>query len=91
MTALKITKSAAKFWDGLDAKQYKQVGKAIIGLLNDPKPHDSQVLKGARNDERRVDVGEYRIIYVIAEEKIEVLIIGKRNDDEVYRIWKQGK
>lgn len=91
MMALKITKNAAKFWDALDAKQYKQVGKTIVGLLNDPKPHDSQMLKGAQNDERRVDIGEYRIIYAIVEETIEVLIIGKRNDDEVYRIWKQGK
>lgn len=89
MKKLRITKNAAKFLDGLDAKQYKQVGKTIIGLLNNSRPHDSQSLNGAIHGERRVDVGEYRIIYTDSEEDVDVLVIGKRNGDEVYKIWKQ--
>jgi len=89
MKKLAITKTAAKAWDGLDAKQYKQVGKTITGLLADSRPHDSQPLKGARNGERRVDVGEYRVIYSDAADVVEILIVGKRNGDEVYRLWEQ--
>jgi mRNA interferase RelE/StbE len=89
MKKLRITKSAAKFLDGLDAKQYKQVGKTIIGLLSNSRPHDSQSLNGAMNGERRVDMGEYRIIYTDNEDDVDVLVIGKRNGDEVYKIWKQ--
>ena len=33
---------------------------------------------------RRADIGEYRIIYRVAGDTLEVLLIGKRNDDEVY-------
>ncbi len=89
MNKLAITKKADKALSDLDAKQYKQVGKTIFKLLHDPEPNDSQPLKGAENGERRVDVGEYRIIYSYFEETVQILVIGKRNDDEVYDIWKR--
>lgn len=91
MKKLKITKDATKAWEALDAKQYKQVGKAIVGLTGNPLPADSQALRGAKNGERRLDVGEYRIVYCNTQDAIEVLVIGKRNDDEVYRIWDRIK
>lgn len=89
MHKLTMTKTAYKALSGLDAKQYKQVGKTVFNLLSDPEPHDSQPLKGAENGERRVDAGEYRIIYSFSEDIVQVLVIGKRNDDEVYEIWKR--
>ena len=33
----------------------------------------------------RVDSGEYRIVYTVTEDTLRVVLIGKRNDDEVYR------
>ncbi|MES2129043.1 MAG: type II toxin-antitoxin system RelE/ParE family toxin [Pseudomonadota bacterium] len=87
MKKLAITHDAAKDWKRLDAKQYRQIGKAIMGLLADSRPHDSQVLKGAKSGERRVDVGEYRIIYSDDDNTVFVLLIGKRNGDEVYKKW----
>ena len=89
MKMLKITKDAKKTWEGLDAKQYKQVGTTVMGLLGNSRPHDSRTLRGAREGERRVDSGEYRIIYTDSENDVFVLVIGKRNDDEVYKIWGQ--
>lgn len=91
MKRLAITKKAVSAWESLDAKQYKQIGKSIVGLLINSSPHDSQPLHGAKNGERRVDVGEYRIIYCASEETVEVLLIGKRNGDEVYKIWERTK
>lgn len=88
---LEMTKQAQKALAGLDAKQYRQVGSAIFGLLNNPAPHDSRPMKGAQHGECRVDVGEYRIIYSVSGDQIEVLVIGKRNDDEVYKIWERMK
>ena len=89
MKKLKISKSAGNFWDNLPAKQYKQVGGTITGLMKDSRPHDSEKLRGAKNNERRVDSGEYRIIYSDSENEVEVLVIGKRNDGEVYKSWEQ--
>jgi mRNA-degrading endonuclease RelE of RelBE toxin-antitoxin system len=31
----------------------------------------------------RVDTGEYRIVYRATETEIELLLVGKRNDDEI--------
>jgi mRNA interferase RelE/StbE len=42
---------------------------------------------------RRLKAGEYHIIYVIEENTVFVRLIGKRNDDEIYkaleRVWKR--
>lgn len=89
---LAITKQALKFCKTLDAKQYRQVLSAIMGLLSNPEPHDSQPLQGATKGERRIDVGEYRIIYaVVGEELVDVMVVGKRNDDDVYKLWERMK
>jgi mRNA interferase RelE/StbE len=55
--------------------------------MGNPEPHDSNLLKGAKDGERRQDVGEYRLVYTYGDELLTVLVIGKRNGDEVYKIW----
>ena len=87
MAKLAVANKPRKFLAGLPAKQYKQVASTILDLLKDPLPHDSAALKGTRGGERRVDVGEYRVIYVISGDTVHVLAVGKRNDDEVYKDW----
>jgi len=87
---LKITKQALKACEKLDAKQYRQVVSAILSLMSNPEPHDSQPLKGASRGERRLDIGEYRVVYAVEEsDVIEVLVVGKRNDDDVYKLWER--
>ena len=52
----------------------------------DPLPNDSKQLKGYA-DLYRVDSGEYRIVYRFKsqEDLVEIILVGKRNDDEVYK------
>lgn len=88
---LKPTKQALKAISKLDAKQYRQVVSSIFGLLSNPEPHDSQKLRGATRGERRLDVGEYRVIYSFDDENVEILVVGKRNDDDVYSVWERSK
>ncbi|WP_431206716.1 type II toxin-antitoxin system RelE family toxin [Burkholderia cepacia] len=88
---LKPTKLALKAIGKLDAKQYRQVVSAILGLLSNPEPHDSKQLRGATRGERRIDVGEYRVIYCVDGENVEVLVVGKRNDGDVYSVWERSK
>ena len=42
----------------------------MLALLNDPELHDSRLLKGSRRDNRRVDVGEYRVVYRVEDENV---------------------
>lgn len=83
MLKLDLTRAALAFLDGLPGKQYKLVVSNLFDLLNNPEPHDSSALKVYPY--RRVDVGEYRVVYQARGEELQVLVIGKRNDDQVYR------
>ncbi|MDQ2989107.1 MAG: type II toxin-antitoxin system RelE/ParE family toxin [Pseudomonadota bacterium] len=89
MLKLTLTNDARKTWCPLPAKQFKQVAVSMLSLLSDPYPHDSQSMKGSSMGERRVTVGEYRIVYAVAGDSIEIVVIGKRNDDDAYRRWKR--
>ena len=83
MLKLLISKKAQKFLDGLPPKQFRQIIRKVFALLENPRPHDSEELRGypfLRND-----VGEYRIIYDVQGDTLRLIVIGKRNDEEVYR------
>jgi mRNA interferase RelE/StbE len=84
---LSLTNDADKFLDRLDAKQFKQVVRRILALAHDPIPTDSIQMKGRRY--RRVDQGEYRIVYFSDEDTVTIVVVGKRNDDDVYLSAKQ--
>ncbi len=90
---LRILRPAAKALKGLSGKHKQQVLAALEALEQDPAPHDSKALRGAkyrRYGLRRKDVGEYRIVYTLSAEGeamvISVVLIGKRNDAEIYRL-----
>jgi len=87
MRKLVLAKAILKDLDELPAKQYRQVVSAILDLLNELCPHYSQALEGTPY--RRLAVGEYRVVYRGDEESVQVLVVGKRNDDDVYRQLKR--
>ena len=80
-----LSRDARDFIEKLPHKHAKQVLLKILSLCQDPEPPDSSLLKGSGEGYRRADIGEYRIIYRVAGDTLEILLIGKRNDDEVYR------
>jgi len=83
MLTLLISHDAQKFLDILPPKQFRQVVRKVFALLDDPEPADSKPLKGFPF--WRADVGEYRIIYDVQDGVLRLILVGKRNDDEVYR------
>ena len=83
MKKLDLTLRSRKFLETLPPKPFRQIVSKVFALLVDPEPPDSKALSGFPY--RRADVGEYRIIYRIEGEVLRVALIGKRNDDEVYR------
>lgn len=89
MLSLDPTKDACRFWRSLDSKQYKQIGHKILSLLEDPLPSDSEAIQGSDQNFFRVDVGEFRIIYRIEASTLKLALIGRRNDDAVYKQFKR--
>ena len=87
MLKLDITHDALKFLKKISPKQFRQIVNKMFDLLKNPKPQDVKLLIGYPHY-WRVDVGEYRIIYRILKDTVKIAVIGKRNDDEVYRQFK---
>lgn len=82
-----LSRAAADFLRSLqrgNSKHAKQIARRIIALETDPLPPDSRQLVG-HDRYRRVDTGEYRIVYLLDDDRLIIDVIGKRNDDEVYR------
>lgn len=81
---LDISKSVHTFLRTLQPKQYKQVAARILDLATNQEPHDARHLSGYPGY-KRIDQGEYRIVFVVQDETVRVPVVGKRNDDDVYR------
>jgi mRNA interferase RelE/StbE len=90
MAKLDGLQSVLDFLKGLQPKIAAQIAKKVLMLNVDPLPSDSKHLKGYPSY-YRVDSGEYRIIYQFNpnEDLVEVILVGKRNDDEVYKQLKR--
>ncbi len=84
MRSLNPTKEALDFIRSIEPKHFKQVMNKVLGLLSDPTPSDASLLKGYDNL-HRVDIGEHRIVYRFDEKVVLVLVVDKRNDDQVYK------
>ncbi len=88
MRKIDLSKRSSDFLLTLPPKQCKQNFAAILSLAKNPLPHDAKKLQGYSNL-YRIDVGEYRIIYHFDTEVIFISLMGKRNDDDIYKQLKQ--
>lgn len=80
-----LSKNSEKFLRKIQTKHAKQIAVKIKSLSIDINQHDDKKLKGLLKDFYRVDVGEFRIIYRFDDTSIYIVLVGKRNDNEVYR------
>jgi mRNA interferase RelE/StbE len=81
---LDLKDTVLKYLKELPPKQSKQVALTILALTQNATPHDSIGLTG-HAPWRRVDIGEYRVVYRFDDNTIYVPVVGKGNDSEVYR------
>jgi len=84
MLKIKLSKQSVKFIQKLTPKHQQQIALKIQEIRMKKGSHDSKQLKNSPYF--RADVGEYRVIYEIEDDTILlVTLIGKRNDDDVYK------
>jgi mRNA interferase RelE/StbE len=84
MYSIVVSHSAEKDMSRLDRPVLKRVVAAIDALAEEPRPTGCKKLKGTDENFWRIRVGDYRIIYTIAD-KIEVVDIRRiRHRREVY-------
>ena len=90
MAKLDGLETVLDFLKGLQPKLAAQIAKKVLALNVEPIPTDSQKLKGYL-DLYWVNSGEYRIVYRFSpkQDLVEVILVDKRNDDEVYKRLQQ--
>lgn len=86
MYSVILAKGVEDFLDSIPRKHSRQIVAKIDLLAQDPTQVPTIQLSGFPHL-KRAKSGEYRIIFQIIEDVIEIHIlwIGKRNDDEVYK------
>ena len=89
MLRIDLSRQAAAFLEGLAAKQARQIAERLLALAEDPERAPTEPMKGYA-PMRRMRSGEYRIIYAVDGDLLQVRLIGKRNDDEIYKALERG-
>jgi mRNA interferase RelE/StbE len=92
MPRIDLSRQAADFLQNLPPKQARQIAEKLRQLGLDPAALPSEALKGYA-PMRRLKSGEFRIIFAVEDDLVQVRLIGKRNDDDIYkaleRAWKK--
>ena len=84
MYRIVLERSAERDLRRLPADMHERVIAAIRGLAANPRPPGCRKLTGSQND-WRIRVGDYRVVYEIADEIRVVRVNRVRHRREVYR------
>jgi mRNA interferase RelE/StbE len=79
-----IKETAQKEIKKLPTVYLKKIKQIILGLADDPRPHGAIKLQGG-NNEYRIRVGVYRILYSIQNDKLIVFVFDVDHRKQVYR------
>lgn len=83
MYAVEFLPSAARALAKLDRAVQLRIGRRIDGLATDPRSGAAK-LRGA-DDVWRARVGDYRILYVIEDQRLVVVVVRVAHRREAYR------
>ncbi len=82
MYQLRIEKAVMKSLEKIDEPFYSKIKAAILNLANNPRPAGYKKLKG--RDAFRIRVADYRIIYEIFDNVLQVDVIDLGHRKEIY-------
>ncbi len=81
--SLEIKPSAGKELDALDDALFARIDRKIMALAENPRPPGCKKLKSG-DKERRVRVGDHRVVYTVDDQKLLVEVTRIRHRSEVY-------
>jgi mRNA interferase RelE/StbE len=88
MLRIDLSKQALAFLDALPNKHARQIVGRLDQLACEPDSLPTEALRGGEG-ERRLKVGEYRVIYAIVSHTLEVILIDRRNDYKIYKRFRR--
>lgn len=81
---VKFTNKAYKEVEKIDPDAKLQILEAIEDLERDPRPQNSKQLSGELSDYRRLRTGNYRVIYQIKDQQLEIVVIRAGHRKDIY-------
>jgi len=78
-----LPKSVQKELDRLPDDVARRILARLAGLETNPRPADVKKLKG--RDAWRIRVGDYRVIYEVHDQVLQVIVITVGHRREIYR------
>lgn len=91
MLNISLSKDAKNFIAHLPKKHARQIVVKIKELSITGHAQDSKLLHSSNGKYFRVDSGEYRIVYQKQDDELLILLVGKRNDNEIYKLFSRKK
>jgi mRNA interferase RelE/StbE len=88
MLKLRLYRDAERFLQKIPTKHAQQIFERILALRVEPLAVPTEDIKGLAPF-RRLKSGEYRIVFYIEGEELHITLIGKRNDDDIYKKLKR--
>ena len=82
--ALTFSKRALKALGGLPKEVAARLSRAAEALAINPRPYGYIKMKGSQ-DEYRIRVDQYRIVYQIEDDKLIILVIDVGPRKDIYR------
>ena len=84
MYKVEISSQAERDMKKLPTALFDRIVPEIKTLATNPRPHGSAKLAGSKND-YRIRIGDYRVLYEIADQIRIVRVLRVRHRREVYR------
>lgn len=81
---IEFSSEAERFLEKTDAKTALRIAKAVGKLSADPRPPGCKKLVGVDN-EYRIRIGDYRVVYQIRKAVLMVFVIRIGNRGNIYR------
>ena len=79
-----VKKSAIKELENVPKKELQKLVEKIQALSKEPRPQGSQKL--SHNEQYRIRQGDYRAVYSIDDDNLNVYIIKVGHRKEIYRL-----
>ena len=79
-----VKKSAIKELENVPKKELQKLVEKIQALSKEPRPQGSQKL--SHNEQYRIRQGDYRAVYSIDDDNLNVCIIKVGHRKEIYRL-----
>ncbi len=81
---ISIEPAAQRELSKLPIDMRQDVADAISALANEPRPPGVRKLSGSKSS-YRIRVGDYRVLYTIADRILEVIVVKVGNRRDIYR------